>query len=167
MDLMDVEDDIQYLRTDDQIYLQCTKFQVHDQGKFVLSAEGFGQRKCHLEPISDERGQMPDMSICAFIIRQALSVRALHESLARKNDKDKRGMEEASRPEMTDNDDEGENSKNGGNGMEDENEVLNKLRIIIIVQVQKKRGPLAGLARGNKCCESYPYKYNTGIPWTN
>ena len=127
MDLMDVEDDIQYLRTDDQIYLQCTKFQVHDQGKFVLSAEGFGQRKCHLEPISDERGQMPDMSICAFIIRQALSVRALHESLARKNDKDKRGMEEASRPEMTDNDDEGENSKNGGNGMEDENDEANNI----------------------------------------
>ena len=26
---------------------------------------------------------MPDMSICAFVLKQALSLRALHESLAR------------------------------------------------------------------------------------
>lgn len=93
LDVLDVDDDIQYLRTDDQIYFQCTKFSTHDQGKYVLSAEGFGQRKCHLEPISDEHGQIPDMSICSFILKQALSVRALHESLARnennKNGKDK------------------------------------------------------------------------------
>ena len=91
VDLVDVDDDIQYLRTDDQIYFQCTKFSHHDQGKFVLSAEGFGQRKCHLEPISDENGQMPDMSICAFILKQALSLRALHESLARNDNKNKNG----------------------------------------------------------------------------
>ena len=73
------EDDIQYLRTDDQIYLQCTN---HTEGKYILSAEGFGQRKCHLESHSDERKRLPDMSICSFILKQALSIRQLHESLA-------------------------------------------------------------------------------------
>ena len=87
MDVIEpVDDEIQYLRTDDLIYLQCTKFSPQnpsDPGKYILSAEGFGQRKCHLETVTDENGRMPDMAMCAFVLKQALSLRALKESLAR------------------------------------------------------------------------------------
>ena len=44
--------------------------------RVCLSAEGFGNRLCYLEDVSD-RNIPPDISICMFYIDQALSVRAL------------------------------------------------------------------------------------------
>uniref|UniRef100_F6UA28 Ryanodine receptor 2 n=1 Tax=Ornithorhynchus anatinus TaxID=9258 RepID=F6UA28_ORNAN len=76
------EDEIQFLRTDDEVVLQCTTTIHKEQQKLCLAAEGFGNRLCFLESTSNSKNVPPDLSICTFVLEQSLSVRALQEMLA-------------------------------------------------------------------------------------
>ncbi|TRY98674.1 hypothetical protein DNTS_033428 [Danionella cerebrum] len=76
------EEEIQFLRTDDQVVLQCTATILKEQIKLCLSCEGFGNRLCFLETTSNAQNCPPDLAICVFILEQSLSVRALQEMLA-------------------------------------------------------------------------------------
>ncbi|XP_076834096.1 ryanodine receptor 3 isoform X6 [Brachyhypopomus gauderio] len=77
------EDEIQFLRTDDEVVLQCVACIQKENRKFCLSAEGFGNRLCYLEPTSEAKYVPPDLCICNFVLEQSLSVRALQEMLAK------------------------------------------------------------------------------------
>ncbi|XP_018521997.1 ryanodine receptor 2 isoform X1 [Lates calcarifer] len=81
------EDEIQFLRTDDEVVLQCSATIHKEQQKLCLAAEGFGNRLCFLESISNSKNVPPDLSICTFVLEQSLSVRALQEMLASTEDK--------------------------------------------------------------------------------
>ncbi|KAI1903502.1 hypothetical protein AGOR_G00027850 [Albula goreensis] len=76
------EEEIQFLRTEDQVVLQCTASILKEQIKLCLSCEGFGNRLCFLETTSNAQNVPPDLAICSFILEQSLSVRALQEMLA-------------------------------------------------------------------------------------
>ncbi|XP_047678303.1 ryanodine receptor 1-like isoform X6 [Tachysurus fulvidraco] len=76
------DEEIQFLRTDDTVVLQCTATVLKEQIKLCLSCEGFGNRLCFLETTSNAQNVPPDLAICAFILEQSLSVRALQEMLA-------------------------------------------------------------------------------------
>ncbi|XP_051763722.1 ryanodine receptor 1 [Ctenopharyngodon idella] len=80
------EEEIQFLRTDDQVVLQCTATILKEQIKLCLSCEGFGNRLCFLETTSNAQNVPPDLAICCFILEQSLSVRALQEMLANTNE---------------------------------------------------------------------------------
>ncbi|CAG5911922.1 unnamed protein product [Menidia menidia] len=75
------EDEIQFLRTDDEVVLQCSATVHKEQQKLCLAAEGFGNRLCFLESTSNFKNVPPDLSICTFVLEQSLSVRALQEML--------------------------------------------------------------------------------------
>ncbi|KAM4600943.1 ryanodine receptor 3 [Polymixia lowei] len=77
------EDEIQFLRTDDEVVLQCVATIQKENRKFCLSAEGLGNRVCYLEPTSEAKYVPPDLCICNFVLEQSLSVRALQEMLAK------------------------------------------------------------------------------------
>ncbi|KAM9837412.1 LOW QUALITY PROTEIN: ryanodine receptor 2 [Aulostomus maculatus] len=81
------EDEIQFLRTDDEVVLQCSATIRKEQQKLCLAAEGFGNRLCFLESISNSKNVPPDLSICTFVLEQSLSVRALQEMLANTEEK--------------------------------------------------------------------------------
>ncbi|XP_016348786.1 ryanodine receptor 3-like, partial [Sinocyclocheilus anshuiensis] len=76
------EDEVQFLRTDDEVVLQCVAAIQKENRKFCLSAEGLGNRLCYLEPTSEAKYFPPDLCICNFVLEQSLSVRALQEMLA-------------------------------------------------------------------------------------
>ncbi|XP_064208546.1 ryanodine receptor 1-like isoform X4 [Anguilla rostrata] len=76
------EEEIQFLRTEDQVVLQCTASILKEQIKLCLSCEGFGNRLCFLEPTSNAQNVPPDLAICSFTLEQSLSVRALQEMLS-------------------------------------------------------------------------------------
>ncbi|XP_069042527.1 ryanodine receptor 1 isoform X6 [Lepisosteus oculatus] len=76
------EEEIQFLRTDDEVVLQCTATILKEQIKLCLACEGFGNRLCFLESTSNAQNVPPDLAICSFILEQSLSVRALQEMLA-------------------------------------------------------------------------------------
>ncbi|KAK7926103.1 hypothetical protein WMY93_008413 [Mugilogobius chulae] len=78
----DGEEEIQFLRTDDHVVLQCTASILKEQIKLCLSCEGFGNRLCFLETTSNAQNVPPDLAICTFILEQSLSVRALQEMLS-------------------------------------------------------------------------------------
>ncbi|XP_076024958.1 ryanodine receptor 1-like isoform X1 [Genypterus blacodes] len=78
----DGEEEIQFLRTDDHVALQCTASILKEQIKVCLSCEGFGNRLCFLETTSNAQNAPPDLAICCFILEQSLSVRALQEMLS-------------------------------------------------------------------------------------
>uniref|UniRef100_A0A8C0IDS4 Ryanodine receptor 3 n=1 Tax=Bubo bubo TaxID=30461 RepID=A0A8C0IDS4_BUBBB len=80
------EDEIQFLRTDDEVVLQCVASIHKEQRKFCLAAEGLGNRLCFLEPTSEAKYVPPDLCICNFVLEQSLSVRALQEMLANTGD---------------------------------------------------------------------------------
>ncbi|XP_063040140.1 ryanodine receptor 3-like [Engraulis encrasicolus] len=77
------EDEIQFLRTDDEVVLQCVACIQKENRKFCLTAEGLGNRLCYLEPTSEAKYVPPDLCICSFVLEQSLSVRALQEMLAK------------------------------------------------------------------------------------
>ncbi|XP_051926912.1 ryanodine receptor 2 isoform X3 [Hippocampus zosterae] len=81
------EDEIQFLRTNDEVVLQCSATIHKEQQKFCLAAEGFGNRLCFLESVSNSKNVPPDLSICTFVLEQSLSVRALQEMLASTEEK--------------------------------------------------------------------------------
>ncbi|XP_067337181.1 ryanodine receptor 3 isoform X3 [Channa argus] len=76
------EDEIQFLRTDDEVVLQCVATIQKEHRKFCLAAEGLGNRLCYLESTSEAKYVPPDLCICNFVLEQSLSVRALQEMLA-------------------------------------------------------------------------------------
>ncbi|XP_059897680.1 ryanodine receptor 3 isoform X2 [Gadus macrocephalus] len=76
------EDEIQFLRTDDEVVLQCVATIQKENRKFCLLAEGLGNRLCYLEPTSEAKYVPPDLCVCNFVLEQSLSVRALQEMLA-------------------------------------------------------------------------------------
>ncbi|XP_049611963.1 ryanodine receptor 3 isoform X1 [Syngnathus scovelli] len=76
------EDEIQFLRTDDEVVLQSVATIQKEHRKFCLAAEGLGNRLCYLEPTSEAKYVPPDLCICNFVLEQSLSVRALQEMLA-------------------------------------------------------------------------------------
>ncbi|KAI3364879.1 hypothetical protein L3Q82_001062 [Scortum barcoo] len=76
--------------TDDEVVLQCSATIHKEQQKLCLAAEGFGNRLCFLESISNSKmttNVPPDLSICTFVLEQSLSVRALQEMLANTEEK--------------------------------------------------------------------------------
>ncbi|XP_047677282.1 ryanodine receptor 3 isoform X4 [Tachysurus fulvidraco] len=79
----EAEDEIQFLRTDDEVVLQCVACIQKENRKFCLSAEGLGNRLCYLELTSEAKYVPPDLCICNFVLEQSLSVRALQEMLAK------------------------------------------------------------------------------------
>ncbi|XP_041105563.1 ryanodine receptor 2-like [Polyodon spathula] len=81
------EDEIQFLRTADEVVLQCSATIHKEQQKLCLAAEGFGNRLCFLESTSNSKNVPPDLSICTFVLEQSLSVRALQEMLANTEEK--------------------------------------------------------------------------------
>uniref|UniRef100_A0ABM5FAI2 Ryanodine receptor 3 n=1 Tax=Pogona vitticeps TaxID=103695 RepID=A0ABM5FAI2_9SAUR len=85
------EDEIQFLRTDDEVVLQCVASIHKEQRKFCLAAEGLGNRLCFLEPTSEAKYVPPDLCICNFVLEQSLSVRALQEMLANTGDNSSEG----------------------------------------------------------------------------
>uniref|UniRef100_A0A3B5KSP6 Uncharacterized protein n=1 Tax=Xiphophorus couchianus TaxID=32473 RepID=A0A3B5KSP6_9TELE len=72
---------------DDEVVLQCSATIQKEQQKLCLAAEGFGNRLCFLESISNSKNVPPDLSICTFVLEQSLSVRALQEMLASTEEK--------------------------------------------------------------------------------
>ncbi|XP_062393175.1 LOW QUALITY PROTEIN: ryanodine receptor 1-like, partial [Sardina pilchardus] len=82
----DGDEEIQFVRTDDTVVLQCTASILKEQIKLCLSCEGFGNRLCFLETTSNAQNVPPDLAICCFILEQSLSVRALQEMLAHTSD---------------------------------------------------------------------------------
>ncbi|CAL8106014.1 unnamed protein product [Calicophoron daubneyi] len=74
-----VEEETSFLRTEDYICLSCLSPGSSD--RLCLAAEGFGNRMCSVETISQETPP-PNMPPCVFILEQALSVRALQEMLS-------------------------------------------------------------------------------------
>ncbi|KAF3708096.1 Ryanodine receptor 2 [Channa argus] len=76
------DDEFQFLRTGDEVVLQCTITSEVEHVKLCLAAEGFGSRLCRIEPTSNCQNIPPDLSVCGFVLAQCLSVRALQEMLA-------------------------------------------------------------------------------------
>ncbi|XP_063287318.1 ryanodine receptor 1 isoform X3 [Pelobates fuscus] len=76
------EDEIQFLRTEDEVVLQCSTTFKKQHMKMCMGAEGFGNRLCFLESTSNAQNVPPDLAICCFVLEQSLSVRALQEMLA-------------------------------------------------------------------------------------
>ncbi|XP_059376123.1 ryanodine receptor 2 [Carassius carassius] len=85
MDIGEAEDEIQFLRTRDELVLRCCSSGPHQQ-KLCLAAEGFGERLCYLESTSNSKNVPADLSVCVFVLDQCLSVRALQEMLSNHED---------------------------------------------------------------------------------
>uniref|UniRef100_A0A3P8VLF2 Inositol 1,4,5-trisphosphate/ryanodine receptor domain-containing protein n=1 Tax=Cynoglossus semilaevis TaxID=244447 RepID=A0A3P8VLF2_CYNSE len=86
-EVADGEEEIQFLRTDDQVVLQCTASILKEQIKVCLSCEGFGNRLLKKKKKKKKKSDLfinvpPDLAICCFILEQSLSVRALQEMLS-------------------------------------------------------------------------------------
>uniref|UniRef100_A0A5S6Q0N4 MIR domain-containing protein n=1 Tax=Trichuris muris TaxID=70415 RepID=A0A5S6Q0N4_TRIMR len=79
------QDDISFLRTGDVVCLTCIapskETGTGSAERVALAAEGFGNRLCYLENVSD-RNVPPDHATSMFYIHQALSVRALREMMS-------------------------------------------------------------------------------------
>ncbi|CAG9530378.1 unnamed protein product [Cercopithifilaria johnstoni] len=86
------QDDISFLRTGDIVAMTCmasaNREGVLGSERVCLCTEGFGNRMCSLENVSD-RDIPPDISMCMLYIDNALSVRALQEMMS--NDNELRG----------------------------------------------------------------------------
>ncbi|XP_050989248.1 ryanodine receptor 2 [Labeo rohita] len=96
MDIGEAEDEIQFLRTRDELVLRCCSSGPHQQ-KLCLAAEGFGDRLCYLESTSNSKNVPADLSVCVFVLDQCLSVRALQEMLANHEDQHAGSREAAGR----------------------------------------------------------------------
>ncbi|KAB5561969.1 hypothetical protein PHYPO_G00012580 [Pangasianodon hypophthalmus] len=81
----DGEDEVQFLRTSDELVLRCC-LAVPLQQKLCLAADGFGGRLCFLESTSNSKNVPADLSLCVFVLDRCVSVRALQEMLANHED---------------------------------------------------------------------------------
>jgi len=82
------EDYTSFLRTEDVITLSSTTTNTagasHNGERVCLAAEGFGNRMCFLQSMANK--ELPfDISVCGFVLEQALSVRALQEMVSAKS----------------------------------------------------------------------------------
>ncbi|TKR86981.1 hypothetical protein L596_011470 [Steinernema carpocapsae] len=88
--LEEVEDlDCQYIEKGDIVALNCVSSNAHDGSvaseRFCLCTEGFGNRMCTLENVSDK--DVPaDIAMCMLYIDNALSMRALQEMMSADNE---------------------------------------------------------------------------------
>ncbi|XP_053365921.1 ryanodine receptor 2 [Clarias gariepinus] len=80
------EDEVQFLRTSDELVLRCC-LSAPLQQKLCLAADGFGGRLCFLESTSNSKNVPADLSLCVFVLDMCVSVRALQEMLANNEDK--------------------------------------------------------------------------------
>ncbi|XP_058254474.1 ryanodine receptor 2 isoform X2 [Hemibagrus wyckioides] len=81
----DAEDDVQFLRTSDELVLRCC-LAAPLQQKLCLAANGFGGRLGFLESTSNSKNVPADVSLCVFVLDRCVSVRALQEMLANHED---------------------------------------------------------------------------------
>uniref|UniRef100_A0A0N4ZPH7 Ryanodine receptor 44F n=1 Tax=Parastrongyloides trichosuri TaxID=131310 RepID=A0A0N4ZPH7_PARTI len=83
------QDDVSFLRTGDIVALTCVSSNTKDGAmgseRVCLSTEGFANRMCVLENVSD-KDVPPDISQCMLYIDNALSVRALQEMMSAENE---------------------------------------------------------------------------------
>ncbi|EPB70936.1 hypothetical protein ANCCEY_09971 [Ancylostoma ceylanicum] len=83
--LGDVHEDYQYVTKGDIVCLSCIASHNRDgvlgSERVCLCTEGFGNRMCTLENVSD-RDIPPDIAICMLYIDNALSMRALQEMMS-------------------------------------------------------------------------------------
>ncbi|ESO90186.1 hypothetical protein LOTGIDRAFT_123762 [Lottia gigantea] len=80
---MIISDHILFILQDDMVCLSCAVSSTKDASateRVCLAAEGFGNRMCFLEDVSN-RDVPPDISVSVFVLEQALSVRALQEMI--------------------------------------------------------------------------------------
>ncbi|KAK0411652.1 hypothetical protein QR680_005766 [Steinernema hermaphroditum] len=88
--LDDVDElDCQYIGKGDIVALNCVSSNAHDGAmaseRFCLCTEGFGNRMCTLENVSDK--DIPaDIAMCMLYIDNALSMRALQEMMSADNE---------------------------------------------------------------------------------
>uniref|UniRef100_A0A914E6D5 MIR domain-containing protein n=1 Tax=Acrobeloides nanus TaxID=290746 RepID=A0A914E6D5_9BILA len=78
------QDDVSFLRTGDIVALTCTSHTKDGQigtERVCMCTEGFGNRMCTLENVSD-KDIPPDIAMCMLYIDNALSVRALQEMMS-------------------------------------------------------------------------------------
>ncbi|XGW02944.1 hypothetical protein V3C99_014731 [Haemonchus contortus] len=79
------QDDVSFLRTGDIVCLSCIASHNRDgvlgSERVCLCTEGFGNRMCTLENVSD-KDIPPDIAICMLYIDNALSMRALQEMMS-------------------------------------------------------------------------------------
>uniref|UniRef100_A0A915B3X3 Ryanodine receptor n=2 Tax=Parascaris TaxID=6254 RepID=A0A915B3X3_PARUN len=79
------QDDISFLRTGDIVAMNClassSREGVLGSERVCLCTEGFGNRMCLLENVSD-RDLPPDIAMCMLYIDNALSMRALQEMMS-------------------------------------------------------------------------------------
>ncbi|VDL75397.1 unnamed protein product [Nippostrongylus brasiliensis] len=82
--LIDFHEDIHYVMKGDIVCLSCIASHNRDgvlgSERVCLCTEGFGNRMCTLENVSD-RDIPPDIAICMLYIDNALSMRALQEMM--------------------------------------------------------------------------------------
>ncbi|KAK6050668.1 MIR domain protein [Cooperia oncophora] len=83
--ISDFHEDIQYVMKGDIVCLSCIASHNRDgvlgSERVCLCTEGFGNRMCTLENVSD-RDIPPDIAICMLYIDNALSMRALQEMMS-------------------------------------------------------------------------------------
>lgn len=71
-----------FLLQDDYVCLSCVAHgQAEHTERLCLAAGGFGNRMCFFENVSCA-DQPADLSVCVFVLEQALSVRALQEMVS-------------------------------------------------------------------------------------
>ncbi|CAD6199567.1 unnamed protein product [Caenorhabditis auriculariae] len=79
------QDDVSFLRTGDIVCLSCVTSHNRDgvmgSERVCLCTEGFGNRMCTLENVSD-KDIPPDIAMCMLYIDNALSMRALQEMMS-------------------------------------------------------------------------------------
>ncbi|CAI4225083.1 unnamed protein product [Auanema sp. JU1783] len=79
------QDDVSFLRTGDIVCLSCVASHNRDgvlgSERVCLCTEGFGNRMCTLENVSD-KDIPPDIAMCMLYIDNALSMRALQEMMS-------------------------------------------------------------------------------------
>ncbi|ULT90420.1 hypothetical protein L3Y34_008632 [Caenorhabditis briggsae] len=83
------QDDVSFLRTGDIVCLSCVASHNRDgvlgSERVCLCTEGFGNRMCTLENVSD-KDIPPDIAMCMLYIDNALSMRALQEMMSADSD---------------------------------------------------------------------------------
>ncbi|CAJ0957143.1 unnamed protein product, partial [Mesorhabditis belari] len=83
------QDDVSFLRTGDIVALSCLTSHNRDgvlgSERVCLCTEGFGNRMCTLENVSD-KDIPPDIAMCMLYIDNALSMRALQEMMSADSD---------------------------------------------------------------------------------
>ncbi|CAJ0581879.1 unnamed protein product, partial [Mesorhabditis spiculigera] len=88
-DAIDLSEDLSYIKRGDIVALSCLTSHNRDgvlgSERVCLCTEGFGNRMCTLENVSD-KDIPPDIAMCMLYIDNALSMRALQEMMSADSD---------------------------------------------------------------------------------